>query len=238
MKNTIKSILRKSGYSIVPYDEYENKLEKVRYNWLINQNINTILDIGASFGQYARKARKRFPGAHIISFEALPDSFQKLNETFKEDKNFQCFNLALSNFTGKTVFRKSSNSGASSLLEMDDLHKTNYKESKDIVEIEVKCDTLDNILKGQKLQKNILMKLDVQGAEKMVLEGAKETLKNVQVIFSEVNFNTLYKGNVLFNDLVQFLYEQGFRVEGIENVSQSLIDGTFLQADVFFKRME
>jgi len=238
MKKTIKSILQKSGYSIIPFDEYEHKLEKVRYKWLVNQNISTILDIGASLGQYAKKARKRFPEARIFSFEALPDSFKALNETFKGDKNFQSFNVALSNFEGKTVFRKSSNTGSSSLLEMDDLHKTNYTDSKNIVEIEVKCNTLDNVLKGQKLQKNILMKLDVQGAEKMVLEGAKETLKNVQVIFSEVNFNTLYKGNVLFNDLVQFLYEQGFKVEGIENVSQSLIDGTFLQADVFFKRME
>src|ERR1043165_8057201 len=116
MKKLVKNFLRGIGYSIVPFDEYEEGLDKVRNNWLKNYNINTIIDVGASFGQYAKKIRKVFPGAQIISFEALPDSFSKLNNNFSGDKNFTSHNIALSNYEGKTVFRLSSNTGSSSLL--------------------------------------------------------------------------------------------------------------------------
>ena len=81
------------------------------------------------------------------------------------------------------------------------------------------------------------MKLDVQGAEKLVLEGAEETLKNVDIIFSEINFSELYKGNVPFSELCRYLLEKGFTVIGIENISQSTIDGTYLQADAYFERI-
>ena len=47
-------------------------------------------------------------------------------------------------YTGETVFRISSNSGSSSLLEMNDLHKINYPVSKDIQEIKDFIDTETN----------------------------------------------------------------------------------------------
>jgi hypothetical protein len=81
-----------------------------------------------------------------------------------------------------------------------------------------------------------LLKLDVQGAEWMVLEGAQDILKRVKLIFMEVSFNTLYENSLLFSDTVIRMNQLGFNVKGIENISQSLIDGTFLQADVYFVR--
>jgi FkbM family methyltransferase len=237
MKKVIKNFLRNRGYEIRPIDTHQEQIDLVNYNWLRNKNINTILDIGASFGQYATKARKIFPDAHIISFEAIPASFEILKEKLGNNKSHSFHNLALSNYRGETVFRISSNSGSSSLLEMNDVHKTNYPESKDIREITIPCDKLDNVLQNTPLNEKVLMKLDVQGAEKLVLEGAEETLKKVDIIFSEKNFTELYKGNVSFSELSKYLYERGFAVIGIENVSQSPIDGSFLQADAYFERI-
>ena len=237
MKKAIKKILRQRGYDIKPLDLYQEQIDIVNYDWLKKKNIKTILDIGASFGEYATRARNLFPDAEIISFEAIPKSYKILSEKFKNDSLHKCFNIALSNYTGETVFRISSNSGSSSLLEMNDLHKINYPVSKDIQEININCDKLDNVIKDLKLKRNVLMKLDVQGAEKLVLEGAEETLKNVDIIFSEINFSELYKGNVPFSELCRYLLEKGFTVIGIENISQSTIDGTYLQADAYFERI-
>lgn len=52
--------------------------------------------------------------------------------------------------------------------------------------------------------------LDVQGAEGMVLEGATETLKHINVIYTEVNRDNTYEGNMLVGDMDKMLSEHGF----------------------------
>jgi FkbM family methyltransferase len=54
------------------------------------------------------------------------------------------------------------------------------------------------------------LKVDVQGAELMVFRGGGETLKNVLVIQTEVEFVPMYKGQALFADIDAYLREQGF----------------------------
>ena len=186
---------------------------------------------------FAKKIRSIFPKAWIYSFEPLIESFEKLNKKFENDKRFFSFNIALTNNKGKMVFYENEHTGCSSLLEMGDLHKIAYPDSINMKKIVVPCDMLDNVYDRLEINGHILLKIDVQGAEKNVLEGAEKFLSNVEIIFCEINFNELYKGNVLFNELSQYLYDKGFKIEGVENVSQSLIDGSFLQADVYFKRI-
>jgi hypothetical protein len=66
IKKIVKNILHRFGKDIVPYDEYEKKLEPVKFNWLKSFNINTIVVIGASDGGYAKKIRAIFPDARIF----------------------------------------------------------------------------------------------------------------------------------------------------------------------------
>lgn len=54
------------------------------------------------------------------------------------------------------------------------------------------------------------LKLDVQGAELIILQNALETLDHVSMIQTEVSFVPLYKNQPLFADVDSFLREQGF----------------------------
>lgn len=54
------------------------------------------------------------------------------------------------------------------------------------------------------------LKVDVQGGEILVFRGAQETLKNVLVVHTEVEFVELYKGQPFFADIDTFLRCQGF----------------------------
>lgn len=96
------------------------------------------------------------------------------------------------------------------------------------------CDLLDNIMPELKIESAVMMKLDVQGAERLVLEGSVKTLELVDVIYSEVNFVELYKDAVLITDLIVLLKKYNFNFAGIENTFQSLIDGSFTHGDAIF----
>lgn len=238
-KDLIKYLLRKSGKKIIPYDIYEDKLNQVRYLWLTSININTIFDIGASEGQFCRRIRKIFPDVRIYSFEALQQSYQQLITDFPENNLHKSFNVVLGNTDGETDFYQCNEVGSSSMLIMDELHKTAFPTTTENKLIRLKCERLDDFILKNNLtfEKEIMIKLDVQGAEKIVLEGAPKLLEKASVVYSEVNFNSLYKGDVLFNDLSDYLYKKEFRIKGIENITQSLVDGRFLQADVIFVKM-
>ncbi|WP_216905518.1 FkbM family methyltransferase [Synechococcus sp. CCY 0621] len=66
---------------------------------------------------------------------------------------------------------------------------------------------LDDIKEAQLAD---FIKLDAQGAELMILENAKVTLKSVSVIQCEVEFVELYEGQPLMADVDSFLRSQGF----------------------------
>lgn len=229
----MKSVFRKKGYAILPIDKYVEAIDKVKYCWLQKIEFDLIIDVGASDGGFVKKIRTVMPLIQIYSFEPIPESYQKLIEKNMGDKNFTAFNVALSSKEGETDFYISSSSGCSSLLEMSDIHKEAYPYTANLTKIKVPMKCLDDVMKEYGY-KNIFLKIDVQGAEKLVLEGALETLENVKVIFMEVNFVETYKGCVLINEIVDYLESKGFVLYGMENISQTTIDGSFLQGDAFF----
>ena len=71
-----------------PYDPYLESVRLVENNWLMNQNIEIVIDVGASTAGYSRKISKIIKNAEIYSFEALPDSYKKLIERNKERRLF------------------------------------------------------------------------------------------------------------------------------------------------------
>lgn len=70
--------------------------------------------------------------------------------------------------------------------------------------------TLDGWLAGADLDEIHVMKLDTQGAELAVLEGATDALAHVRFLEVEVELNPLYEGQPLFGDIDRFLRGHDF----------------------------
>jgi len=236
LKNWIKKTLRKRGLILSPYDPHLESVKLVENNWLMNQNIDIVIDVGASTGGYSRKISKIIKDAEIYSFEALPDSYKKLIERNKDLKNFYAVNTILSETEGEVDFYECvTHTGSSSLLEMSDILKSGYTNDFNNRLIKLKSTTLDNYFKNKNiLNKKIILKIDVQGAELIVLKGGVNLLKSVHLVYCEINFSETYNGCVLFADIYAFMVEHGFQLKGIENVSKSIKNGDFLQADAYF----
>jgi len=204
--------------------------------WLKKKKIRTIIDIGANSGQFASKMRKLFPDARIISFEPLPDEFNKLNNRFKKDTFFESYNMAIGDVEETIQMFQNEFSASSSILEIDKIHITNFPETYKTKVINVKSIRLDDFLRNRSLDKQILIKIDVQGFENKVINGGKEILNSADILIIEMSFYPLYKEQPLFHEIYTSLFEIGFVFQGIYDQLYSPIDRTILQADGIFTR--
>lgn len=80
-----------------------------------------------------------------------------------------------------------------------------------------------------------LLKIDVQGAENLVLCGAPETLKRTRAIWVEVSFRTFYRGGVRFEEVYDLCRVAGFRLANMLEGFRGQ-DGELIQSDALFVR--
>ena len=81
-----------------------------------------------------------------------------------------------------------------------------------------------------------ILKMDIQGAEPKVLKGAKERLGNFDIILTELNFYDLYKKQVSFYDIEQYLKPAGFKLFDISHISKNPINGRTDWVDVIYTK--
>ena len=210
--------------------------DRWKYRWLPEQNIQTVLDIGANKGQFAGRMRHALPNAQLYCFEPLKDCFEQLTNRFRGDGRFQAFPFALGDAEGTAVIRHSVHSPASSLLPMSDLHKQVYPETVAFESEEIQIRTLDQAIAGLGLTPNVLVKIDVQGYEDRVIRGGQKTLATAKAVLMEVSFRKLYEGQLLFDGLYDLLRPMGFVFSGFQGQAQDPQSGEVLFGDAIFIR--
>lgn len=174
----------------------------------------TILDIGANRGMFTRCVHYVFPNAAIHAFEPLKDCYEDLCILKNKIYKLECYNIALADQNGESSILRSNYDYSSSLLEMDELHKQAFPYTDGGHLEKIKTRTLDNIFSVKRIQRPLLMKIDVQGYEKYVFAGAAETLKQTDYILCEMSFRHLYKGQAIFNEVYNQIINAGFRFLG------------------------
>lgn len=210
--------------------------ERRRTLWLRNMNIETILDIGANTGQFAKSMHELFPEATLYSFEPLKDCYEELLVQFKNVPQFQAFNVALGDETGIVEMHRSEYSPSSSLLSMNDLHKTSFPYTKKEILQKVDLVCLDDIASRLELRKPMLVKLDVQGYEDKVISGGKSVIGQADIVITELSVEQLYDGQPLFDEIYKTMTSMGFQYRGNYDQLCSPDDGRVLQVDGIFTR--
>jgi FkbM family methyltransferase len=195
-----------------------------------------VIDVGSNIGQFARTARGLFPTAQIYSFEPLPDCFAALTQRFASDAKFRAFQVALGPSDSKVTFHQNEYSPSSSLLEMETLHQKSFPYAASQSEVTVPMRRLDDMLATFDLAEDILLKLDVQGYEDRVLDGAQRILRQSKLVITEVSFEPLYRDQVLFDAIYRRLIADGFSYHGNWEQLVSPLDGRILQGDAIFLR--
>ncbi len=171
-----------------------------------NLKIKGVLHIGAHFGQ-ENSTYNQLKIENKIFFEPVRKSYIKLCENVGIK---YCRNVALGNFSGEIdMFIEDANQGQSSSILKPSLHLIQYPHIKFNNSERVKISTLDSEIFDRVLFNFI--NIDVQGYEKEVFLGAKETLKYIDYIMTEVNRAEVYENVARVEDIDLFLMDFGFR---------------------------
>lgn len=157
-----------------------------------------LVDVGARTGKWLVPYLKTFPQGKFYCFEALPEHYTKLQRRFRKNKNVHTTNCVVSNTQSTVKFYKDN-----VRLGWSGLKKHDYIEHYD--ELELNSHTLDSFNLSP-----YFLKIDVEGAEYLVLQEATNTIKNTQIIYFECNEIHYKNYDYSSTDLYNFFTKNNF----------------------------
>ncbi len=237
MRKVVKRMARLVGLEVTRYRVATSSAARLQRMLAVHE-IDLVLDIGANTGQFAREIRSGGYRGKIISFEPLLAAHRSLLRNSRRDPLWSVAPpVAIGATDGTTDIHVAQNSFSSSVLEILDSHITSDESAAYVGHETVRMARLDSIaptyLDGSKAA---FLKVDTQGYEAQVLEGAERSLERFVGVQLELSLIPLYKGQPLFMDLVETMQNAGFALCGVvpgftdEQTGRLLqLDGVFLQ---------
>jgi FkbM family methyltransferase len=206
---------------------------------LVYFQIDVVLDVGANVGQYALGAREAHFKKTIVSFEPLSEAHKRLVEKSKNDGNWIVHErCAVGSEIGETEINISENSDSSSLLPMLAAHSDAAPESRYVGKDLIRIITLDSIYHTYcRTNERVFLKIDAQGYEKQVLDGAKDCLKYIKGVQVELSVVPLYASQNTYEYFFQLFKDHGFALWSLLPVFTDPRTGRMLQFDAVFIRL-
>ncbi|RYE07173.1 MAG: FkbM family methyltransferase [Hyphomicrobiales bacterium] len=170
-----------------------------------------VVDVGAmSLGEendvYANLARSA--SVEVVGFEPVAAELEKLRALHPIGRTYLPYAIGDG---GRHTFHECNFPMTSSLLEPNHDLVNRFQALGELMQVvsstEMDTRRLDDI---PEVAGTDFLKLDVQGAELMILKGGERLLDDVLVVHTEVEFVPLYKDQPLFGDIDSYLRSRGF----------------------------
>lgn len=165
-----------------------------------------ILDVGANRGNYARKIMSLKPDATLYAFEPHPTTYSSLRET-ASDCGFEAINSGMGAAAGLLHLydrQEAAGSGTEHASVYRDVIEGLHRVSAS--EVEIRLSTIDTFVRERKLDKITLLKIDTEGHEFQVLQGAAKTLASGTLEMIQLEFNEMNTvSRVFFRDFYALL---------------------------------
>lgn len=174
------------------------------------QKGDTFFDVGAHIGVYSLNAAQVVGSSGtVVAFEPNPACYASLDENININKfkNIKVEKIALAEKEGSFDFWLGDDMGGSFIKQNTERLTIDRK----VTKTKVNAITLDQYCATKKIKKITLMKIDVEGAEMQVLQGAMRTLKTVGPdLIIEVIDDTLQKNKSSKKEVFSFLESFGY----------------------------
>lgn len=218
-KYRVRNLLRRLGVEVVKRGRAANLLSAHVAQLLDHHEINCVLDVGARHGEYARWLRNLNYTGRIVSFEPVAANLLTLNAAAKNDPNWRVEPYALGTQTSRASINVTEHTVFSSFrvpnqTAVDKFGFATTVNAAEEVEVRTLADVLDTVTTGLS-KPRIYLKMDTQGWDLEVLQGAGSRINDVQALQSETSFQAIYEGMPSFNESWQFIQQAGFVMSGL-----------------------
>ena len=163
---------------------------------LDNQTRPIVIDIGCNMGEFSELVFKFNKKSTIYAYDLHGELNKLLKKKFK-NLSFHYHQIALSDRKGEGSFTSLESIDRKSRLLKTGLNK-------------IKIDTLDNVLRKQKIPHIAIIKIDTEGNDFKVLNGSRTLLRITDVVIFEIMFRAISEG-IVPQDIIEFLKELGFK---------------------------
>jgi FkbM family methyltransferase len=206
-----------------------------------NLDINLVIDVGANTGQFAESLYDFGYTHRVISFEPVAAPYEELLKRSRLYPNWTVVErCAIGDVDGEIEINVTDDTVFSSILKIKDSYVSHNPKSQIVAQEKIpihKLDTLAHQYFSPEDNLRILIKIDTQGYEKQVLDGAMELLSRVQGIKIEVPMYAIYENTAFtFYKIIEFMQDHrfqpySFNVEGVDRLTGRVntIDGLFFR---------
>ena len=205
---------------------------------LIARDVDLVLDVGANDGGYGAGLRLGGYRGRLWSFEPGPAAYARLARRVRGDRDWSATPLALGAEAGTAQLRLAANEGhSSSLLAMLPRHLDAAPDVGVAETLAVEVRRLDEVaVPAVTTARRPFAKLDVQGSEAAVLDGAAGILDRLVGVQVELSLVPLYDGAATAAEVTDRVEAMGMKLVGLEPGFVDPATGELLQYDAIFMR--
>lgn len=208
--------------------------------------VDVVLDVGGNIGQYGKSLRDAGYNGHIVSFEPVPQFYEKLQHAASGDDDWTVHQMGLGAEAGSLPMRVQRS--LSSMLDNTDFGRQRFKSMREFGDdepIEVPVYRLDNVLddvlaplrdKGID-NPRVYLKMDTQGFDLEVFAGLGERNRDIVAMQSEVALLLIYQQMPRMPEAVATYEEAGFEIAGLYPITRQP-DGRVIEYDCILVRAE
>ena len=223
MKQFLRRMLNRIGFDLVRTKNAHDDLTKHLANVLQSRNIDCVFDVGANSGQYGLFLRALGYKGYIISFEPVSSVFSELSERSKADEKWICCNYALGDKNEQKTLNVYKSTVFSSFLKANDYSKNIWHSLEHVKPEVVEVHKLEDVwekLTGKLGCKSYMLKLNTQGFDKYVFDGAHKCLDNINVLQSELSLIPVYEGMGKIYDVLQEYHLFDYFISGMYPINR------------------
>lgn len=224
----VRRLVRRFGFDV-------ERRRTVLADLLERRGVDVVLDVGANEGQFGRRLRAWGYRGRIVSFEPLSAAFEVLAAHAERDGNWEVHNVALGAVESAGVLNVAADTVFSSLRRVAPELEAAFPDAAPECTEAVTVRRLDTLLTElDPVGRRPFLKVDVQGFEMEVLQGAAPVLDRMVGVQVEVTLNRLYVGESTMAELTGALERHRLILSLVEPVAYDPASGAMLALDVIF----
>ncbi len=213
--------LKRGALATIPSLRHLDMPTRLRRLRQLGFNPESIVDVGAGSGEWARLAASIWPSTRIFGFEPNRTERHHLEETKRSLSQFDFIQGVLGPERREIQYR---NVG----------HQTSLLDGESVATESTDMYALDELIEEGRVPSPQFIKLDVQGFELEVLKGGAKALRDCDGVLLEVNFFEFLPGAATFAETVSFFSDRDFVLYDVAGIFRRPSDDALCQMDAVF----